>query len=60
MLLDALAKQDFSTASPALRGELLKFFAQPDAHYATKRDAKEWVKVQEEIEELRKTSGMLD
>ncbi len=56
-LLDALAKQDFSTVSPALRAELLNFFGQSDAPYATKRNAKAWAKVQEEIEELRKASG---
>jgi hypothetical protein len=29
-------------------------FAEPDAPYATKRDAKVWAKVQEEIEQLKK------
>ncbi len=53
-LLDALAKQNFSGASPAVRAELLEFFAHPDAPYATKRKPKAWAKVQAELEQLRK------
>ena len=53
-LLDALAKQNFSGASPEVRAELLEFFAHPDAPYATKRKPKEWAKVQAELEQLRK------
>ena len=53
-LLDALARQNFSGASPEVRAELLEFFAHPDAPYATKSKPKEWAKVQAEIEQLRK------
>ena len=53
-LLDALAKQDFTGASPEVRAELLEFFSHPDAPYATKRNPKEWAKVQAELEQLRK------
>ena len=53
-LLDALARQNFSGASPEVRTELLEFFAHPDAPYATKRKPKEWAKVQAELEQLRK------
>jgi hypothetical protein len=53
-LLDALARQNFSGASPEVRAELLEFFAHPDAPYATKRKPKEWAKVQAELEQLRK------
>jgi hypothetical protein len=56
-LLDALAKQNFSGASPAVRAELLEFFAHPDAPYATKRKPKEWAKVQAELEQLRKAAS---
>ncbi|HEX3741496.1 MAG TPA: zinc dependent phospholipase C family protein [Terriglobales bacterium] len=51
-LLDALAKQNFRTASPAMRAELLSFFNHPDAPYASKRKAKAWAKVQAEIQQL--------
>ena len=53
-LLHALARQNFNGASPAVRAELLEFFAHPDAPYATKSNPKEWAKVQAELEQLRK------
>ncbi len=55
-LLDALAKQKFSGASPAVRAELLEFFGHPDAPYATKRKPKDWAKVQAELEQLKKVA----
>lgn len=55
-LLDALAKQNFSGASPDVRAELLQFYASPDAPYATKRKPKDWAKVQAQLEQLRKTA----
>ena len=41
------------TATPELRAELLKFFGDPNAPYATKGDPKAWAKVQTEIEQLK-------
>jgi hypothetical protein len=35
-----LVEQQFAGASPAVREELLHFFSEPDAPYATKRDVK--------------------
>ncbi len=55
-LLDALAKQNFSGASPELRAELLEFYGHPDAPYATKRKPKAWAKVQAELEQLKKAA----
>jgi len=55
MLLDRLAGQKFAGISPELREELLQFFAAPDAPYATKKDAKAWVRVQAELEQLKNT-----
>jgi len=52
-LLDALAKQNFSGASPEIRAELLEFFADPSAPYAIKKKKKEWARVQAEIAQLR-------
>jgi hypothetical protein len=52
--LHALAKQNFSGASPEVRAELLEFFGHPDAPYATKRKPKDWAKVQAELEQLKK------
>jgi hypothetical protein len=52
-LLDALAQQNFKTASPAIRAELLSFFSHPNAPYASKRKPEAWAKVQAEIEQLK-------
>jgi hypothetical protein len=52
-LLDALARQGFSSASSGAWTELLEFFANPDAPYAIKSKPKEWTKVQVELEQLR-------
>jgi hypothetical protein len=55
-LLDALAKQNFSGASPEIRAELLEFFADPNAPNAIKRKKKEWAKVQAEIAQLKQAT----
>ena len=52
-LLDALAQQNFSGASPELRNWLLEFYSHPDAPYATKQIPKAWAKVQLQIEQLK-------
>jgi hypothetical protein len=52
-LLDELAKQKFTGATPEIRAELLEFFGHPDVPYAMKRKPKEWAKVQAELEELK-------
>lgn len=55
-LLDALAKEGFSGASPEVRAELLEFYGHPNAPYATKRKPKDWAKVQAELEQLKKAA----
>jgi hypothetical protein len=55
-LLDALAKQNFSGASPDLRAEFLEFYGHPDAPYTTKRKPKAWAKVQTQLEQLKKAA----
>jgi hypothetical protein len=52
-LLDELAKQKFSGASPEIRAELLEFFGHPDAPYAMKQKPKDWAKVQADLEKLK-------
>src|SRR5713101_144979 len=52
-LLDKLADGHFTGASSQLREELLRFFAESGAPYATKRNAKAWAKVQIELEQLK-------
>jgi hypothetical protein len=48
-LLDKLADTDFAGVTPELKAELLHFFSEPDAPYATKRNPKAWAKVQGEL-----------
>jgi len=52
-LLDKLANQKFAGMSTELRDEILHFFSEPDAPYATKRDPKAWATVQSELAQLK-------
>jgi hypothetical protein len=56
-LLGKLAELKFVDASPEVKTELLSFFAEPDAPYATKRNAKAWAKVQVQLEQLKSASN---
>ncbi len=58
-LLDALARQNFISASPAIRTELVEFYGHPDAPYATKRQPKAWAKVLAQLEQLKKAAPPL-
>jgi Zinc dependent phospholipase C len=55
-LLEALAKQSFAGVSPELRAELLQFYADPEAPYATKRKAKDWDRVVLALQQLRESA----
>lgn len=52
-LLDLLAKQNFASAPPDVRAELLDFYSQTDAPYATKGKPKDWARVQVELQQLK-------
>ena len=52
-LLDKLAETKFAGATSEVKAELLRFFAEPDAPYATKRNAKAWTKVQTQLQQLK-------
>jgi hypothetical protein len=52
-LLDKLAIQKFAGVSPELRDEILTFYSESDAPYATKRDPKAWATVQSELVQLK-------
>src|SRR5438445_6962078 len=54
-LLDKLSENKFVGASSEVKAELLRFFAEPDAPYATKRNAKAWTKVQTQLQQLKST-----
>ena len=52
-LLDKLAENKFVGATSEVKAELLRFFAEPDAPYATKRNAKAWTRVQTQLQQLK-------
>jgi hypothetical protein len=52
-LLDKLAEKNFVGATPKVKAELLRFFAEPDAPYATKRNVKAWANVQTQLQQLK-------
>ncbi len=52
-LLDKLAENKFAGATSEVRAELLHFFAEPDAPYATKHNVKAWTKVQTQLQQLK-------
>jgi hypothetical protein len=52
-LLDKLSDEKFAKASPEVRANILAFYSDPNAPYATKRDAKAWEKVQTELDQLK-------
>jgi hypothetical protein len=52
-LLDRLAAQKFAGTTPEIRAELLSFYSDPNAPYATKRKRKEWSKVEVQLQQLK-------
>jgi Zinc dependent phospholipase C len=52
-LVETLAQQDFAGVTPELRADLLQFYSDPNAPYATKRKPKEWTKLQVALQQLK-------
>jgi len=52
-LLDELAETNFANVTAETKAELLHFYADPDAPYATKRKAKAWAKVHAQLLQLQ-------
>ena len=55
-LLNDLADNDFAHVPPELREDILAFYKNPDAPNATKRKAKDWKRVQIELQRLKTTA----
>ena len=53
-LVDKLAKQKFSNLPPDLRDNILAFYKDDNAELSTKKHRRQWVKLQAELETLRK------
>ncbi|MGA8035215.1 MAG: zinc dependent phospholipase C family protein [Candidatus Acidiferrales bacterium] len=58
-LLDALAKLKFQGVTPELRAEMLGFYGDLEAPYATKKNPHEWAKVQAELAELKRAAPVV-
>jgi hypothetical protein len=52
-LLDDLSKDDFKTATPELRANILAFYSDLNAPYHTKTNRKSWARTQRELEQLK-------
>jgi hypothetical protein len=52
-LLDDLSQDDFKTATPELRANILAFYSDPNAPYHTKTNRKSWARTQRELEQLK-------
>jgi hypothetical protein len=56
-LLLRLAKGNLGDMPPEMRAELLQFYADPNAPYATKRKPKVWTKIEVEVQQLKAAQG---
>jgi zinc dependent phospholipase C len=52
-LVDRLAQDGFNRVSPELRSDLLHYYAQPDLPASTRKNGKQWPRLQRELESLR-------
>ncbi len=52
-LVDKLSDKNAQPLNPALRDDLLTFYADPNAAVATKKDAKAWRKLQSQLTQLK-------
>jgi len=52
-LLEKLARQNFAGVTPGLRVDLLHFYSDPNAPYASKHKAKQWNKLQIDLKRLK-------
>jgi|SRR5579871_1578844 hypothetical protein len=58
-LVSELADSDFQKVTPALRENVLSFYSHQDAPIATKRNAKDWMKLQENLEQLKQANAAI-
>ena len=57
-LVDDLSDNDFKQMSRELRDDIVAFYKNPDAPLATKRKAKDWKKLQDELEQLSSATAV--
>jgi hypothetical protein len=59
-LLNQLAAKNFAGAGPEVKAELLRFFTDSSAPFATKRNAKLWAKVQAQLQQLKLAASLAE
>ena len=52
-LVDALSKKSLSAITPELQKNVLTFYDNMDAPIATKKNPKDWQKLQDELKQLK-------
>jgi hypothetical protein len=58
-LLNDLSDNDFKQVLPELREDILAFYRNPEAPIATRRKAKDWKRVQDQLQDLRTAPAAL-
>ena len=56
-LLDELAEHNFDQVSPDLRANILGYYADPNSRLSSRKDKKEWAKIEKQIEQLKAYSA---
>lgn len=56
-LLTRLARQNFADVTPALQSDILRFYSDPGADYATRKDARRWAMVKSQLQLLQGSLG---
>jgi hypothetical protein len=54
--LNLLAKKNFSSLTPAIRSELLRYYSDPNAPIATRKDKRKWRELVAQLQELHNPS----
>ena len=57
-LLEKLADHNFDHVSKELRANILKYYSVPNAPISTRKDKKEWARVEKQLDELKRTPAL--
>ena len=52
-ILDQLAQEHFSTVTPEIRAEIMEFYSDPNLPIETKKNKKQWRRVETELDQLK-------
>ncbi|MFZ0039201.1 MAG: hypothetical protein WAK91_17380, partial [Candidatus Acidiferrales bacterium] len=54
-LLDHLYQNQFRDVSPAMRADILRYYADTNAPFTTKKHSKQWARVRQELDQIKVT-----